>query len=284
MKKIIFPLIVISSLILSSIACSFSVNLPEVKTGPTQVLAIAEPRPDENQEMRLTVEMGAGDLNISGGADGLVEGEIRYNIEEWRPQVTRQSSRLRISQDNLHNVRLPTNQVVNDWHLSLGNTPLDLTISAGAYRGTLDLSAVPLTNLSISDGASQAEVRFEQPNLVEMTRFSYQTGASEVKIIGIGNANPEIFSFEGGAGSYTLDFSGQLQRDIDANVTTGISNLEIVVPQGVPARVTISGGLNNIQPRGTWTVNNNVYQTSGSGPQIHITVNMGLGNLVLVSN
>lgn len=284
MKKIIFPLIVITSLILSSIACSFSVNLPETKTGPTQVFAIAEPRPDDNQEIRLTLEMGAGDLNIAGGTDSLMEGEIRYNVEEWRPQLTRDGSRLRISQDNLQNIRVPSDRVVNDWNLKLGNTPLDLTINAGAYRGTLDLSTVPLTNLSINDGASQAEVRFDQPNPVEMTRFRYRTGASEVKIFGIANASPEIFSFEGGAGSYTLDFTGQIQRDIDANVTAGISSLEIVVPQGVPARVTISGGLNNIQPRGTWTVSNNVYQTSGTGPQIHITVNMGLGNLVLVSN
>jgi hypothetical protein len=41
---------------------------------------------------------------------------------------------------------------------------MDLTINAGAYRGTLELGDLSLTRLDINDGASQATVEFSMPN------------------------------------------------------------------------------------------------------------------------
>lgn len=274
------PLILLMA---ASLACSFTVNLPEASVGPTQTFSIQEPLPVEAEVVKLSIEMGAGELEIEGNSEFLVEGEIQYNIQEWKPEVIRDENSLLIRQGQKENLRIPTGEVINRWQLKLGDTPFDLDIAAGAYKGTLNLSGVPLTRLNIQDGASQAEVRFEEPNPVKMESLRYRTGASEISLYGLGNASPDFLNFEGGAGSYTLDFSGTLQQDIIANISSGVSNVKIIIPPGTPARVVIDGALNNVQPRGTWRIANNVYETDGEGPEIEITVNMGVGNLELVN-
>ena len=52
---------------------------------------------------------------------------------------------------------------------------------------------------------------------------------------GLANANFSTMIFSSGAGDYTLDFSGDLQRDATVTITTGLSNLKLVVPKGVAA-------------------------------------------------
>lgn len=283
MKRLFF-ILPITLLLLSSLACSFTINLPTSSTSETQTLAIQERVPADVETVKLSIEMGAGELNIESGTDALVEGEVQYNIRDWKPEIIRDGGNLILRQGRKDNLNIPSGDVVNRWDLKLGSSlPLDLNITTGAYRGTLDLTGIPVSSLVIQDGASQAEVRFDQQNPIKMESLRYRTGASEVSLIGLGNASPDSFSFEGGTGSYTLDFSGSLQQDMFANITVGVSSLKIIVPEGVPSRVVITGGLNNVQPRGTWRISNNVYETEGSGYKLEINLKMGLGNLELVT-
>ena len=46
-----------------------------------------------------------------------------------------------------------------------------------------------------------------------MESLTYDTGASSVTITGLADANFKKMEFKGGAGSFTLDFSGQLRTD-----------------------------------------------------------------------
>lgn len=282
MKKIL-PLIVVLTLVLSSLACSFTVSTPKISTGETRTFTVNEAVPAGVETVNLDIEMGAGKLNITGGAKSLMEGTIHYNVLAWEPEVTRNGGRVRIFQGPLAEIRIPNDDVVNNWDLQLGAFPIDLKVSAGAYEGSLDLSGVPLTNLDISDGASKATVTFNSVNPVEMDTFSYKSGASQVNLLGIGNANASHFKFDGGAGDFTLDFSGELQQDLDVDINSGISSIKIIIPENVPARITISGGLNNVSPSGTWSITGNTYEKSGTGPRIDVYIELGVGSLNLIS-
>lgn len=281
MKKSL--LIILTILLLTSLACSFSINVPRVETTDTQTMNISEPAPDGNGPGDIEIAMGGGRLAISGGANQWVEGKVDYNVLIWEPDVTRFNDSLEINQDTKENIGLPDNKVINDWDLKLGNFPTNLIIKAGAYQGELDLSGVPLTNLEISDGASQADIIFDQVNPVVMNDFVYKTGASQINMEGLSNANFEEFSFEGGAGSYTLDFSGDLQRDARINITYGLGDVKIIIPSGYAARITVEGGLNNVNLSGTWNVDGNEYRNNGTGPLLDFRVKLGLGNLRLVN-
>src|SRR5215203_2646585 len=39
------------------------------------------------QSARVELKMGAGELNITGGADQLMEGDFSYNVSDWKPKV-----------------------------------------------------------------------------------------------------------------------------------------------------------------------------------------------------
>jgi hypothetical protein len=268
----------------TALACSISLPVDTAKTGETQTLNINEPAPTNSAApAKLNVAMGAGTLQVTGGGAGLVEGAVRYNVADWKPVVTRQSDGASIKVDAQLTKSIPSNNVINDWNLKLGNTPMDFTLQAGAYSGTVDLSGIPLTNLSITDGASSTKVLFNTPNPVKMTNLSYKTGASTVELDGLANANFSEMTFDGGAGSYTLDFSGNLQQQANVLITAGVSNVTINVPANSNSRITITGALNDINADGTFTIDGKIYKTEGSGPQLNITVDMSVGSLALVS-
>lgn len=82
-------------------------------------------------------------------------------------------------------------------------------------------------------------------------------------------------------GDYTLSFDGNLQRDASVTIESGVSTVNIVVPQGVSAQVTFEGGLTSVAPEGGWEKNGDTYKLSSSGPTINIAVKMGMGTLNL---
>ncbi len=225
--------------------------------------------------------MGAGTLHIDGGAAGLVEGTIKYDVADWKPVVSNQGSGVSITQGTNYSNQLPPQNVVNDWQLKLGQAPLDLTIDAGAYDSTLNLGGIPLTNLTINDGASNTSISFAASNPARMQHLLYKTGASTVSITGLGNANVADMNFEGGAGSYTLDFSGKLQQASNVHISSGVSNFKVIVPSTTACKVILTGAMNSVNAQGAWTVNDKTYSLSGQGPLLTITVELGVGSLEL---
>jgi hypothetical protein len=171
--------------------------------------------------------------------------------------------------------------VVNDWNLSLANRPMTLVIRAGAYEGTYDFGGLSIHRLDVTDGAAKVNLNFSQPNQVEMTTFNYLTGASDVTLDGIGNANVSELTFRGGAGSYTLDFSGDLKRDMTVSIDAGVSTVTLIVPNGVSAVLTSDGNLITVNTSGDWEQDGNTYQHPGSGPTITFQTKMGAGTLRL---
>jgi hypothetical protein len=114
-----------------------------------------------------------------------------------------------------------------------------------------------------------------------MRRLQYKTGASEVKLLGLGNANVDEVTFESGAGSYTLDFSGQLTHDISVKLTSGVSDVKVIVPEDAHTVLVITGGLTNVNVNGTWSIDGSHYESGSGNPTITIHVEMALGNLTV---
>ena len=274
-------ILILTAVALTLMACSFSVNVPTVYTGSTETYEISEAPVSKSSANKLEIEMGAGKLNIENGSSQLVEGTVTYNVDSWKPKITRNDDGIVLSQTNTSNVGIPDGDIKNDWELSLGDVPIDLSLSTGAYEGDLDLSGLSITNLSISDGASKTTVRFDSLNPVKMEELNYKTGASDVELLGLRNANVDEINFDSGVGSYTLDFRGDVQDDISVRIQSGMSDITIIVPENVRAEVNFSSGISNIDAEGTWTISGNTYSCGSEGPVIKINLEMALGNLQL---
>jgi hypothetical protein len=242
---------------------------------------ISETALDDADNNQVIIEMGAGRLNITNGATNLIDGTVEFNVEDWKPEITHSSNTITLSQNNSSNVGIPDGNIQNDWNLKFGENPIDLTISAGAYEGNIDLSGLSITNLNISDGASKSTIRFDSLNPVEMDELSYKTGASDVELLGLGNANTKTIYFDSGVGSYTLDFTGDVQDDIYVRVQSGMSDMTIIIPDNARAKVDFNNGLSNIEATGTWTISGSSYECGTSGPLITINLDMAVGNVQL---
>lgn len=264
------------------VACSFTVNLPKVDTGVTQTLDVNEPPLDGVDVNRVEIEAGPCALTVTGGAESLLQGTVQYNVNAWKPTITRTSDTVTLKQSTEVQIGTVNGTIRNVWDLKLGEMPLDLMVATGASDSTFSLGGLAITRLTISDGASKTRVRFDSPNLAEMSTFSYSTGASEVKIFGLGNANAQLVTFEGGVGAYELDFSGELTRELQVNIDAGISEVKLIFPADAHVRVNSSGELKNVDLNGTWTVNGSVYEYGSNGPLITVNINMALGNLQLI--
>ena len=122
-------------------------------------------------------------------------------------------------------------------------------------------------------------VDFSAANKEKLGVLSYKTGASNVTLKNLGNANFGTLVFESGAGNYKLDFGGKLQRDGSVTIRSGMSNLTLVIPAEVAATVKVNSGLSNVQVPSSWSQRGETYTQAGSGPGLTIIIEMGAGNV-----
>ena len=278
--KIILAILVLS---LASLACGFTINLPEhQEAGPEvkETITVEDPKSDMT---RLSISFGAGKLILSPGARNLVDGTVIYNVESLKPEIIEAGSNIEIKQGNLTSLP-PIRDIKNEWDLELGDTPMDLSISAGAYDGTIELGGLALKSLTVKDGASNVDLSFSKSNTVEMSILQYTTGASDIKLSGLANANFSTMSFSGGAGNFTLDFSGDLQKDGVVTIDSGFGNVSLIIPKDVNAKVTVDSAAVNINHGSSWTKNGKDYTQEGRGPTLTFIVKMAAGNLLISSD
>lgn len=272
-------------LALVSIACGINLPVTKIETGPTQTIDIQIPMPEKpSNDVELNLEFVAGDLKLAPGASKyLASGTATFNVPEFEPNVEDSGSTYTLRQGELDIEGIPNFQddFINKLDLQLANTLMSLNIKAGAYTGTFELGGLSLEKLAISEGGSDVTVAFSALNQVEMSSFTYSTGGSTMVLKGLANANFEQMTFDSGAGDYTLNFDGDLQRDASVTIETGASTLNIIVPEGIDAQVTFDGGLATVNVGDGWKQNGNSYTHSGSGPTITMTVKMGVGTLNL---
>lgn len=272
-------------LALASVACGINLPVTNIRTGPTQTVDIQIPMPKESSSgVDLNLEFVAGELKLTPGASQyLASGTATFNVPEFEPKLESSGFSYTLHASDLDIEGIPNFQgdLINKLDLQLADTPMNLNIKAGAYKGSYELGGLSLKKLAISEGGSDVSVAFSTPNRVEMSSFAYSTGGSTTILKGLANANFEQMTLASGAGNYTLDFAGELQRDASVKIDSGAATVKIIVPEGVNAQVTFDGGLTSINLGGGWKQNGNLYSLSGSGPTLAITVQMAAGTLDL---
>jgi hypothetical protein len=170
--------------------------------------------------------------------------------------------------------------------LDLGKAaPYTLSIDTGASEAHIDLGGLPLTHVTLKQGAGKVTVGFSAPNPERMDRLSISSGASAIEMYNLANANFGEMSLEGGAASYKLDFGGTLQRDAHAKVSAAMSATDIAIPATTAAKISsksLMGGLNIgdgfMKKDGTfWTQ----AALAGLQPILSVQVTLTMGSLEL---
>lgn len=274
-------------LVFSVSGCGIGIELPfktVQKTGPMQTDLVQIPVPDIPAPLDLNLSFGAGKMTLlpNPGPD-LVSGTASYNVTDFKPEITVDDYSVSLKQGNLKLDAVPTiNETIkNEWSLAITNHPIDLSIKAGGYSGDFEFGGLAIQDLHISDGAATVKLKFSTPNTEAMNTFRYETGASNINMEKLANANFQTMIFQSGAGNYTLDFSGLLQRDATIFIETGLSRVVISVPDGVPARVNFEGPLAKVLTSGDWQQAGDEYYLEGQGPRLIFTIEIKAGTVTL---
>jgi hypothetical protein len=127
---------------------------------------------------------------------------------------------------------------------------LDLDITLGAVDADLELGGLSLSALTLQAGASQAVIRFSQPNRSRCRAAEIMAGAAEVTVLGLGNSRCDRIDFEGGIGKVTLDFDGPWTTSSRAAVKMAIGELTLRLPRRVGVRLTLDRFLASFDPAG----------------------------------
>ena len=281
--------LIIISILLSILlsGCGLNIELPfktEQKTGPTVTEQVLVPVPNSPPPLDLNLSFGAGKITlIPNPGEDLISGIASYNVADFKPEITVDENGVSIKQGNLKLNAIPTiNETIkNEWNLAIKNHPIELNIKAGGYSGEFEFGGLAIINLHITDGAATVKLKFSTPNTAAMNSLRYETGASNITMEKLANANFQTMIFQSGAGNYNLDFSGLLQRDANIFIETGLSRLVISVPDGVPAEVNFEGPLSKVIISGDWQQSGDEYYLDGQGPRLSFIIETKAGTVTL---
>ncbi|NQS91576.1 MAG: hypothetical protein HQ574_04140 [Chloroflexi bacterium] len=268
-------------------ACGINIELPfktEQKTGPSVTEPIQVLIPDAPTPLDVNLSFGAGKMTLlPNPGEDLLSGTATYNVTDFKPEITLDENGVTVKQGSLKFNAVPTidERIKNEWSIAIKNHPIELKINAGGYSGDYEFGGLALVDLHISDGAATVKLKFSTPNTVLMNTLRYETGASNISMDKLANANFQTMIFQSGAGNYNLDFSGFLQRDASIFIETGLSRLVISVPDGVPAEVNFEGPLSKVILSGDWQQSGNDYYLEGEGPRLIFTIETKAGTVTL---
>ena len=196
------------------------------------------------QSARVELRMGAGELNVSGGADALMEADFSYNVSEWEPEVSYdvsgETGELSVEQGSDEGVRVG-GDARNEWEVRFNDeVPTDLHVEMGAGESDLDLDSLTLTGLDLEMGAGQTTVDLTGDYGQDL-EASIEGGVGEATVLlpsevgvraraegGLGKINAEGLQREGD--SYVNDAYGDSDVTLEVDVQGGVGeiNLEVV--------------------------------------------------------
>lgn len=208
------------------------------------------------KRLDVQLEFGAGELYINPDAvknvavfditydRRSVDYAVDYDVEGGTGHLVAES-------EHRENHDFDTEE--NEWRVSLSREyPLTLDMSIGACDAEIDLGGLQLEELSMEVGAASAEITFSEPNPIEMEELRFEAGASSLTATDIGNANFRFCTFEGGAGSFDLDFRGEYTGESEIRIEIGMGSADIILPKGIPCRIegTEEGFLSSVDIHG----------------------------------
>jgi hypothetical protein len=189
------------------------------------------------------LRMGAGELNVSGGADALMEADFAYNVSEWEPEVSYdvsgETGELSVEQGSDEGVRVG-GDARNEWEVRFNDeVPTDLQVEMGAGESDLDLDSLTLTGLDLEMGAGKTTLDLTGDYGQDL-EASIEGGVGEATVLlpsevgvraraegGLGKINAEGLQREGD--SYVNDAYGDSDVTLEVDVRGGVGQINLKV-------------------------------------------------------
>jgi hypothetical protein len=194
---------------------------------------------DKSELVHVELKMGAGELNLRGGSQKLMEGEFRFNRPNLRPEVHYDASGFRghllVEEPSHHH---GSNSDYR-WDLRLNDEkPIDLEVHFGAGEGRLDVGSLTLRSLEVHMGVGELRIDLRGTPKNDYS-VSVHGGVGEATIYlpsgvgviadakgGIGGVNAR--GLENRDGRYVNDQYGHAKTTIRLDVRGGIGAINLI--------------------------------------------------------
>ena len=186
----------------------------------------------DSKSVRVEITMGAGKLELTGGAEKLLEADFTYNVARLKPEVEYANGTLVVRHPEAPG--LPALQGItdfrNEWRLRLHNeVPMDLNVEMGAGTSDLQLAGLALTRLDIAQGAGESTVDLSGDWARDL-EITIDAGAADITV-GLPRDIGARVEVEAGVG--TIEAPG-LTKDgnVYTNAAYGVSEVTLQVKLG----------------------------------------------------
>ena len=248
------------------------------------------------KELKVVLSSSFGTLHVTKGesekiltADGTERDDSKMDIEyDIRNRVGYMDITLGKNQDD-HERRKGSFKISNfnggKWLLKFSNIiPISFDVELGVGKGDFDLSGLQVKDFTLSTGASDVSLSFDEPNKTFIDNLSIESGVSKFVGRNLGNANFKRFRFQGGVGAYTLDFAGKIANEVDVDIDVGLGALTIIIPQNVGARLFYEKSwVSRLDcDKDFHSVSANEFETENyisAGGKMNIRIDSGLGSI-----
>lgn len=233
-NQLLINIVLIAAVLLTG--CSSQARVGALRT-ESQSVELGDAR-----SVRVEINLGAGNLDLTGGAEKLLEADFTYNVAKLKPEVKYTDGTLVVRQPEVNG--LPALQGItdfrNEWGLRLSDdTPMDLSVDVGGGTSDLKLAGLSLTGLNISMGAGNSTVDLSG-DWVRDLDVSIDAGAAIVTVrlpreIGVRvevEPGPHTIEAQGLAQDgdvYTNDAYGVSEVTLQINLEAGIGQITLEI-------------------------------------------------------
>ncbi len=245
------------------------------------------------ENLEVNIELGAGEFNLHvENIDEAAKAYVEYDdrkVEVFGRYTERGNSGI-VEFESETRKRFNIDTEDNCWDIELSDKyPTELDINIGACEAEIDLGGLPLEFLDFNVGAADADILFSRPNPGQAEEIKIDAGAVELKVKKLGNANFERLSFDGGAGDFDIDFSGEYKGISRAKISIGLGGAKIRIPSDLPVRIeTDDSFLSSVDFRHAderYLESDDYYETKDfrrSEYGLDLEVSVGLGSIEII--
>jgi hypothetical protein len=154
------------------------------------------------------IQMGIGQLRVSGGGAKLLNASFLYNVASWKPDVAYtvvgDAGNLVVTQpgNRAAGTTVPEGNVTYQWNLVFGDEiPINLKVAQGMGEFFLDLRSISLKGLLV----------------------------------------------ESGTGNVTIYLPQSLESEVNAEIKSGLGSLTLRIPEDVATRVEVRHGIGEVR-------------------------------------
>ena len=194
------------------------------------------------KRLEVIIDIGAGTIDLRRNNTGdILNAEVEYDPDEVRVDIEydrrKDKGELYLTSER-RDKGLDLDEEDNYWYLEFGDKiPISFEIDVGVCEAEFDFSGLRIDGLDMDLGASSIDVDFRTLNPERISIIRIDVGASDLEMHGLGNANFEKLSFDGGVGDFTLDFSGDFEHRAYVDIDVGLGSLTVLVPKDAGVQI-----------------------------------------------